>query len=64
MREVCVVEHENGWKGTWYHSGMVIQVEDEDAKSPHIPGYYQQTGTTNTIKKEHCFVLSEAEKEQ
>ena len=59
MKEVIIIEHENGWKGTWYHSGQIIQVEDFDAPPPHLPNHFQQVGSTNTVNKEHCFVLSE-----
>jgi hypothetical protein len=58
MKEVIIIDHDDNWKGTWYHSGQVFQIEDEDAKPPHVPGYYRQVGTTNTIDKKHCFILN------
>ena len=65
MKEVVIIEHDNSWKGTWYHSGQVFKVENEDAQPPHLPGFYQVVGSTNTIDKKHCFILSEnVEKEK
>lgn len=61
MKEVMIVEHDNSFKGTWYHAGQSFIVKDEDAPSPHLPGFYQPVGLdhSGTIDKTHCFVLRE-----
>lgn len=60
-KKVVTIDHDRGFKGSWYRTGQVFVVEDDDASDPHLPGYYQPIGLDHggTIPKDHCSVLKE-----